>query len=619
MKSFRACLKNSGAGFQPAKLRHEIRDKLMIAAPTDRQDACSTTFFKHALSSMVRLTGWTLCAAFLSACGICFAQSATNALSPITIVICGDSTVANYNTNTATRRGWGQMIGAGFAPQVRVVNEAKNGRSTKTFIKEGLLKKSVEVKADYALIQFGHNDSHAKGRPEATDAGTDFKEYLRQFVDELRAAGTQPILVTPMHRRHFNPDGNPTEELLPYTNAMKEVAAEKNVPLVDLHASSGALLKRLGENGSEYLYHPGDRTHFDEQGARTMASLVLQGLEKNVPELKPYILHDDLAGGAGESASGKVAPKPLYRDPVYDGAADPTLIWNPLTRQWLMFYTDRRANVAGLQGVTWVHGTPIGMAASADGGATWKYAGDADIQVPVEVGSTNPTFWAPDVVAGENGVWHMFVTVVPGIFKDWNHPRRIVHLTSKDLKTWRNADPLELATDRAIDPCLLQMPDGNWRLWYNNETDHKSIYLAESRDLVHWTDRGKVIGDKSGEGPKVFRWQNHYWMIVDQWRGLGVYRSEDADQWTPQKENLLATPGTGQDDQVKGGHPDVVVSGGRAYLFYFTHPGRRGPDANKDTYEQRRSSIQVVELNYQDGWLTCDRDRPTHINLLPQP
>jgi hypothetical protein len=61
----------------------------------------------------------------------------------------------------------------------------------------------------------------------------------------------------------------------------------------------------------------------------------------------------------------------------------------------------------------------------------------------------------------------------------------------------------------------------------------------------------------------------------------------------------------------------VVLSGDRAFLFYFTHPGRR-PDALKNSTEQRRSSIQVVELHEQDGWLTCDRDEPTHIRLLPQ-
>ena len=80
-----------------------------------------------------------------------------------------------------------------------------------------------------------------------------------------------------------------------------------------------------------------------------------------------------------------------------------------------MFYTNRRANVPGLSGVAWVHGTPIGIAESRDGGITWKYAGDAHITVPPDIGGTEPTFWAPDVIAAPEGGYHMFLTVVPGI------------------------------------------------------------------------------------------------------------------------------------------------------------------------------------------------------------
>ena len=154
-------------------------------------------------------------------------------------------------------------------------------------------------------------------------------------------------------------------------------------------------------------------------------------------------------------------------------------------------------------------------------------------------------------------------------------------------------------------------------MWYNNEKDHKSIYRADSPDLNTWTDRGKAVGDEAGEGPKVVFWRGWYWMVVDQWKGMALYRSKDALAWERQPERVLAQPGTGPDDQVMGGHADLVVSGDRAWLFYFTHPGRRGPDKNKDTAEQRRSSIQVVELVERGGWLTCDRDQPTHIRLQP--
>lgn len=311
-----------------------------------------------------------------------------------------------------------------------------------------------------------------------------------------------------------------------------------------------------------------------------------------------------------EPPQGKLAPKPLFRDTVFDGAADPVLCWNRDEQKWFMFYTNRRANVPNLPGVSWVHGTPIGIAESADNGATWTYRGQANINY----GQGDFSYWAPQVLYHE-GLYHMYLTFVPGMHNDWSGTRDILHLTSNNLLDWTYQSTLKLASDRVIDACVYRMPDGIWRLWYNNERDRKSIYYAESPDLYNWQDKGKVIGDQPGEGPAVFRWQSWYWMVVDVWQGLGIYRSPDGHEWTRQPHNLLETPGKGLDDQVKGGHPDVVVSGDRAYLFYFTHPGRRGPDASRDQHEQRRSSIQVVELEFKDGWLNCDRDKPTYINL----
>lgn len=318
---------------------------------------------------------------------------------------------------------------------------------------------------------------------------------------------------------------------------------------------------------------------------------------------------------SGFAYGENIASKPLYRDPVFDGAADPTLIWNPMVKRWWMFYTNRRANVPDLSGVTWVHGTPIGIAESADGGAHWKYLGTAKFDLPEEYGGANLTCWAPDVIRGPDGTFHMFLTIVPGIFKEWGHPRFIVQLTSTNLVDWGNPRKLALASDRVIDASVLKMPDGTWRLWYNNERSGKVIHWATSPDLVHWTDKGLVFKLRA-EGPKGFRWKDKFWVVMDEWKGLGVFRSDDATTWDKQPSHLLGEPGTGEDDRVKGGHPDVVVDGDRAYLFYFTHPGRR-PGAPKSNTEQRRSSIQVVELQLKDGWLACDRSQPTQISLRP--
>ncbi len=323
----------------------------------------------------------------------------------------------------------------------------------------------------------------------------------------------------------------------------------------------------------------------------------------------------------GLNGRAEPAPKPLFRDPIHDGAADPVVIWNPQVKRWWMFYTNRRATVTNEPGVAWVHGTRLGIAESTNGGANWAYIGTAQIELPAEFGGANITHWAPEVFTAPDGTHHMFLTVVPGTFTDWNHPRSIVQFSSRDLRTWTNARPLKLASDRVIDACILRVGEGTnqlWRLWYNNERDRKSIYYADSTDLGNWQDKGKAVGDQSGEGPKVFRWQNSYWMVTDVWRGLGVYRSDDALNWKRQSgDNLLQQPGRGTDDQVIGGHPDVVVSGERAFLFYFTHPSRRPGVPKENSYERQRSSILVTELFHRDGKLVCDRDATTDIQLQP--
>jgi len=333
-----------------------------------------------------------------------------------------------------------------------------------------------------------------------------------------------------------------------------------------------------------------------------------------------------LAGCASPSPSGKaaaslsppdkVAAKPLYRDPIMDGATDPTVIWSPKDKKWYMFYTSRRANVEGLTGgVAWVHGTPIGIATS-DNGATWKYLRDANIIYPNAV--TNKTYWAPAVVE-HKGLFHMYLVYVPGIFENWSHPRYIIHLTSRDLVNWQYESTLPLSDPKVIDAGVLHLPDGTWRLWYKDEATGSSCNYADSTDLYHWTDHGRVPGlsDRGGEAPVAFHWQGHYWLFRDIGRGgLALYRSDDAMDWT-RVGTLLADRGTGPDDTGTGHHPDIILSGDRAYMFYFVQPGTSAtPDGPPDN---RRSSIQVVELKYDatNNVLTADRNAPTMINLQP--
>ena len=206
-----------------------------------------------------------------------------------TLVIIGDSTVCNWPEKDV-RRGWGQFIQDYFTDSVVIINKARSGRSTKTFIREGLWKEVLDLKPDYILIQFGHNDSHDPENPESTNAQTNYQDYLRQYIDQARQVGAVPILVTPMYRRVFDDSGHIKDNLVPYANAMKQVAREKDVPLVDLNTASEKLYLELGPEGVLALANkPNDKTHFNQKGAKMMADLVMQKLPQVEGSLKAYL------------------------------------------------------------------------------------------------------------------------------------------------------------------------------------------------------------------------------------------------------------------------------------------------------------------------------------------
>ena len=308
-------------------------------------------------------------------------------------------------------------------------------------------------------------------------------------------------------------------------------------------------------------------------------------------------------------AQNKIAPKPLYDDPVYHGAADPVIIYNKKKKCWWMFYTNRRASMVDTT-VQWVHGTRIGIAESKDG-INWKYKDTANINYRPDSGYTH---WAPDVIE-DKGIYHMYLTYVPGTFKDWNHPRVIVDLTSKDLLNWDYQSTLKLVNEKVIDASVYKINDSLWRMWYNNEKDGKSIYYADSKDLYNWIDKGKAIAAR-GEGPKIFFWKEKYFMIIDAWKGMEIYSSDDLLKWKKQPSRILENPGKGKDDQAIGGHCDVVVNDGRAFVYYFTHPGRsKANPAAKGSFDDKRSVIQIAELLYVNGEISCDRDALISINL----
>src|SRR5215472_16917386 len=147
----------------------------------------------------------------------------------VRIELVGDST----QTDNA---GYGRGFCANLTAAVDCVNMAKGGASTKTFRQIGLWDKAIASRPDYMLIQFGHNDEVSETHNDRQVPIDVYRQNLRTFIAEARAAGVKPILVTPLTRRYFGKDGKIHSDLTAYCDAMKEVAAEQHVPLIDLQA-----------------------------------------------------------------------------------------------------------------------------------------------------------------------------------------------------------------------------------------------------------------------------------------------------------------------------------------------------------------------------------------------
>lgn len=294
----------------------------------------------------------------------------------------------------------------------------------------------------------------------------------------------------------------------------------------------------------------------------------------------------------------------LYRDPVYDGATDPRVVVDASGRWW-MFYTQRRASLedAG-PGVSWIHGSRIGVATSDDG-LGWEYEGTlepAASDLVLEPGpppaEVDRTHWAPEVVwDGER--WRMFLTEIDGIPDRWpGFGRTIVEYTSADLRRWSRRGPLALSSDRVIDAAVARTPDGAWRLWYKDEAADSVTMVASSTDLDAWSLDGVAIGGRPHEGPTVFELGGSWWMIVDEWRGMGVYRSDDGVGWTRQGDPdaviLASAPGSAQ-----GSHGAHVRHGDDLW-FYFFRTAADGA-AHGATGERRRSAVHRVRLDVEAG------------------
>ena len=299
----------------------------------------------------------------------------------------------------------------------------------------------------------------------------------------------------------------------------------------------------------------------------------------------------------------RVPEAPLFNDPIYNGAADPTIIWNHLEKQWWIVYTQRRANSFG-HGVANVHGSDLGVASSPDG-HNWLYRGTLE---GLEFEPGRNTWWAPDILFHE-GLYHMYVSYVQGMPTTWERPRSIIHYTSEDLWHWKMESILELDSERIIDACVAKIPSGVWRMWYKDENDESFSHYADSTDLYHWEHKGRCITYDHHEGPNVFWLEGLWWYIGDCWRGQGVFRSEDCENWEF-AGYILDKGGNRPNDSSMGNHADVLIQNGKGYIFYFSH-------SVKEKQRVEGTSVQVALLHRQGDTLICDRDEEFDFELLP--
>ncbi len=207
------------------------------------------------------------------------------------IFVCGDSTAASYNPEETRMVGWGQLLGD-YLPRTDVVNLSMAGRSTKTFLAEGRLEPAGQADpGDLVLIQFAHNDENEKKPERYTAPWTEFTENLRYFIRFAREHGAAPVLLTPVCMRVWQ-DGKLQPTHGEYPAAMRSVAEEMNVPLIDLYTESFRIVEEMGEEGSKALFMhfaPGedpaypdgsqDNAHTKRAGAERFAAAAAEGLK----------------------------------------------------------------------------------------------------------------------------------------------------------------------------------------------------------------------------------------------------------------------------------------------------------------------------------------------------
>ena len=197
-----------------------------------------------------------------------------------TLFIAGDSTAAQKYSDAAPETGWGMALPFFLGKGLSVANHAVNGRSSKSFVDEGRLDVILGLikPGDLLLVQFGHNDEKSEDPTRYTEPWSTYQDYLRLYIEGARARGARPVLATSVERRKFDASGNALPTHKEYPAAVRALAAEEGVALLDIQALSIALWQELGVEETKRYFNwtdtEQDNTHFNPPGAIAVARLV---------------------------------------------------------------------------------------------------------------------------------------------------------------------------------------------------------------------------------------------------------------------------------------------------------------------------------------------------------
>lgn len=228
-----------------------------------------------------------------------------------TLYLAGDSTVTDQPV--APNASWGQRLPAFFAPGIAIANHAESGETLKSFVTEQRLDKllSRARPGDWVMIQFGHNDQKIQWPQTYAEAATTYRAWLRTYLAEIRRRGATPLLVTSPERRNFDDAGRIVPTLGDYPDAVRAVAREDHVALIDLNAMSVRVYQALGPKDALRAFADDgrDKTHFNEYGAQQLARCVVEGLRAADPALTAGLQSHLAAGLPGFDPDRPELPK----------------------------------------------------------------------------------------------------------------------------------------------------------------------------------------------------------------------------------------------------------------------------------------------------------------------